>query len=69
MWTKFSQLFGKSVTRRMVDAAAWGRCPTDFCDESACLQNRLPAQDQHHGSRVEEVTALEALTVPYYDGS
>lgn len=69
MWTTFSQLFGKSITRRTVDTRTWGRRPTDSCDESVCLQDRLSNQDQHPGPRVEEFTAFEALTVPYYDGS
>ena len=69
MWTTFSQLFGKFITQRMVDGAAGGRRATDPCDESACLQDRLSTREQHHGPRVEEVAILDALPVPYYDGS
>lgn len=69
MWTTFSQLFGKSKTRWMVDTTTWGRRPTASCDESAHCQDRISAQDQHPGPGVEEFTAFEALPIPYYDGS
>lgn len=69
MWTMFSQLFGKRITRWMVDAPVWERHPADTCYERARLRERLSARYQRHGPRAEEVTVFEALPVPYYDGS
>lgn len=69
MWTTFSRLFGKSIARRMVDTTTWGRRPAGNRGEGAHLRDRISARDRHDGTRVEELAALDALTVPYYDGS
>lgn len=69
MRTAFSQLFGRRVARRMVNDPAREHCPAAIRDENASLRDRLSVRDPHYGPRVEEFAAIEALRVPYYDGS